>query len=54
MKAMPPTTPPIIAPVCLGLVVEVEDVLVGFVLEAVVDGELPVGCDGGLHAVFTT
>ena len=41
---MPPTTPPIIAPVCLGLgvgtglVVEVEDALVAPVLEAVVDG----------------
>ena len=59
MQAMPPITPPIIAPVCLGLgvgtglVVEVKDALVGLVLEAAVDGELPVGCDGGLHAVFT-
>jgi hypothetical protein len=60
MQATPPTTPPIIAPVCLdlgvgtGLVVEVKvgltevpDAPVGLVLE------LPVGCDGGLHAVFT-
>jgi hypothetical protein len=60
MQTTPPTTPPIIAPVCLGLdagtrlVVGVEvgltvvpDVPVGLVLE------LPVGSDGGLHAVFT-
>jgi hypothetical protein len=60
MQATPPTTPPIIAPVCLGLgvgtglVVEVKvglavvsDAPVGLVLE------LPVGNEGGFHAVFT-